>query len=98
MIAQQMTERLTSLTPTHLQVIDESEAHRGHGGYRDGGESHFRIVMASPAFAGLSRVARHRLVHATLGDIVPRIHALALDLTESDPVSAPGLAAPGTAP
>ncbi|ODT61688.1 MULTISPECIES: BolA family protein [Paracoccus] len=83
MIADQMTERLATLQPTALQVLDESEDHRGHSGFRDGGESHFRIVMASPAFVGLSRLQRHRLVHATLGDIVPRIHALALELSES---------------
>ncbi|TJZ93475.1 BolA family transcriptional regulator [Paracoccus gahaiensis] len=83
MIADRMTERLTALTPTRLEVIDESEGHRGHAGFREGGESHFRIRMASPAFAGLSRIARHRLVHATLGDIVPQIHALALELSES---------------
>lgn len=64
-------------------MIDESESHRGHAGFREGGESHFRIRMVSPAFAGLGRVQRHRLVHRTLGDIVPRIHALALELAES---------------
>ena len=83
MIADEMTRRLETLTPTALQVIDESESHRGHAGFREGGESHFRVVMESPAFAGLSRLERHRLVHATLGDIVPRIHALALELSES---------------
>lgn len=83
MIADEMTRRLETLTPTTLQVIDESEGHRGHAGFREGGESHFRVVMESPAFAGLSRLERHRLVHATLGDIVPRIHALALELSES---------------
>ena len=83
MIADEMREKLTGLAPSQLEIIDESESHRGHGGWREGGETHFRIRMASPRFAGLSRVARHRLVHQTLGDIVPRIHALALDLGES---------------
>ena len=83
MIADKMAERLAGLNPTLLEVIDESESHRGHSGFREGGETHFRIRMASPAFAGLSRLQRHRLVHATLGDIVPQIHALALELTES---------------
>lgn len=81
MIADEMKARLETLGPTRLEVIDESEQHRGHGGWREGGQTHFRVVMAAPTFAGLSRIARHRLVHATLGDIVPRIHALALDLT-----------------
>ena len=83
MIADEMREKLNGLAPTQLEIIDESESHRGHGGWREGGETHFRIRMASPRFAGLSRVARHRLVHQTLGDIVPRIHALALDLGET---------------
>ena len=82
-IAQEMQARLAALEPSRLEVIDESEQHRGHSGWRDGGQTHFRIRMASPAFVGLDRVARHRLVHRTLGDIVPRIHALALDLAEA---------------
>lgn len=82
MIADEMRARLSALEPTRLEVIDESEAHRGHGGWRDGGETHFRIRMASAHFAGRARLERHRLVHRTLGDIVPRIHALALDLSE----------------
>ena len=83
MIADEMRDRLAALNPSRIEVIDESESHRGHGGYREGGQSHFRIRMASPAFTGLGRVERHRLVHKTLGDIVPRIHALALDLAEA---------------
>lgn len=82
MIADEMRERLGKLQPTRLEIIDESEQHRGHGGWREGGETHFRIRMASPEFAGLSLVARHRLVHRTLGGIVPRIHALAMELAE----------------
>ncbi|WCR10123.1 BolA family transcriptional regulator [Paracoccus stylophorae] len=83
MIADEIQDRLATLSPTRLEVIDESEAHRGHAGYREGGQSHFRIRMASPAFAGIGRVQRHRLIHNTLGDIVPRIHALALELSDS---------------
>ena len=83
MIADEMREKLTELAPVQLEIIDESESHRGHGGWREGGETHFRIHMTSPRFDGLNRLARHRLVHQTLGDIVPRIHALALELGES---------------
>ena len=83
MIADEMREKLTELAPLQLEIIDESESHRGHGGWREGGETHFRIRMTSPRFDGLNRLARHRLVHQTLGDIVPRIHALALELGES---------------
>lgn len=80
-IADEMAERLAELDPTRLEVIDESESHRGHGGWREGGQTHWRIRMASPRLAGLSRIEQHRLVNRTLGDIVPRIHALALELT-----------------
>ncbi len=83
MIADEMHKRLTKLQPSRLEIVDESENHRGHGGWREGGETHFRVRMASAQFAGLNPVARHRLVHRTLGDIVPRIHALALELAES---------------
>ena len=80
-IAEEMRQRLAELQPTQLEVIDESEQHRGHAGWREGGQTHFRIRMASPRFQGLGRVDRHRLVNRTLGDIVPRIHALALELS-----------------
>lgn len=83
MIADEMHQKLTQLQPTRLEIIDESEQHRGHGGWQEGGETHFRVILSSGQFAGLSRIARHRLVHSALGDIVPRIHALALELSES---------------
>ncbi|MGY6548842.1 MAG: BolA family protein [Roseinatronobacter sp.] len=67
--------------PTVLQVVDDSESHRGHGGWKDGGETHFNVRIHSEAFAPMSRVERHRAVHAALGrDLVARIHALALDI------------------
>jgi BolA protein len=67
--------------PTALDVVDDSESHRGHGGYREGGESHFNVMIRAADFAPLSRIARHRAVHAALGaDLVGRIHALALDI------------------
>ncbi|MGB3316627.1 MAG: BolA family protein, partial [Albidovulum sp.] len=59
----------------------ESERYRGHGGYREGGESHFRIVIRSSSFAGMSRIERHRTIHRTIGPDIPgRIHALAMDV------------------
>ena len=80
-IAEEIHERLVGLGPTRLEIIDESSQHHGHAGWREGGQTHWRIRMASPAFAGMSRVDRHRLVNRTLGDVVPRIHALALELS-----------------
>ena len=53
MIADEMRKRLAELQPSRLEIIDESESHRGHAGFREGGESHFRIRMASARFAGL---------------------------------------------
>lgn len=71
----------SAFAPAHLEVIDESEQHRGHGGWREGGETHFRVVMRAQAFDGLSRLARSRAVHAVLRDeLATRVHALALDL------------------
>lgn len=82
-VTEQITARLTeAFAPVSLTVTDESERHRGHAGYREGGESHFRVAIAAPAFADMSRIERHRAIHAALGaDLVARIHALALEVS-----------------
>ncbi|HET9069215.1 MAG TPA: BolA family protein [Amaricoccus sp.] len=68
--------------PEHLEVIDESEAHRGHAGWREGGATHFRVVMRASALAGLSRVERSRAVHRALAaELAGGVHALALELS-----------------
>jgi BolA protein len=68
-----------TLIPTALEIVDESALHAGHAGARPGGETHFRIRIASAAFEGLSRVARQRQVHAVLADeLHTQIHALSL--------------------
>ena len=72
-----------ALQPTHLEVVNESHKHAGHAGDDGSGESHWHVIVASPDFAGKSRIARHRLVHAALGDATDRIHALSLDLSEA---------------
>ena len=80
-VAAEITKRLTeALGPTHLQVIDDSEKHRGHGGYNpNAGESHFTVHIESPAFTGLSRVERQRAVNSALADLLKeRVHALAI--------------------
>lgn len=67
--------------PSHLEIIDDSESHRGHAGFREGGETHFKVAIKSPAFNELNRIARHRAVHSALGkDLVGRIHALELKI------------------
>ncbi|MEH7827198.1 BolA family protein [Gemmobacter denitrificans] len=63
-----------------LEIQDDSEKHRGHGGWREGGETHFNITLRAPELAAMTRVARHRAVHRALGDLTTRIHALALDI------------------
>lgn len=70
--------RLASLEPQDLRIIDESHLHAGHAGNRDGA-NHYRVIIASPRFKGLSPVARHRLVYDCLDDLMPfPIHALAI--------------------
>ena len=79
MIADEMREKLTGLAPSELEIIDESESHRGHGGWREGGETHFRVDIVSEAFVGKSRLERHRLVNAALAqELAERVHALAI--------------------
>ncbi|MBB97214.1 MAG: BolA family transcriptional regulator [Rhodobacteraceae bacterium] len=81
-VTAEIRDRLTrAFAPTSLDVVDDSESHRGHGGYQEGGESHFIVAIRAPGFEGQSRLARHRAVHAALGeDLIGRIHALALDI------------------
>ena len=73
------------LKPTLLEVIDESAAHAGHAGANaQGFGSHFRIRIASPEFAGKSRVARHRLVYDAMQNFIDQgLHALAIEIVES---------------
>jgi BolA protein len=69
--------------PRLLEVVDDSESHRGHAGFQEGGESHFNVVIESEKFKDLSRIARHRAVHAALGkELVSEIHALALTIRD----------------
>jgi BolA protein len=79
-VAAQMIERLTAaLSPTRLVLDDQSEQHIGHAGHDARGESHFALIIESPAFAGLSRIDRQRKVYAALGDLMhDRVHALTI--------------------
>lgn len=74
-------ERLmVALEPTRLDVINESHLHAGHRGSPGTGDSHFRVLIVSPKFSGLSRVARQRLVNQALADLIGKpIHALAME-------------------
>jgi BolA protein len=65
--------------PESLTVVDESHLHAGHAGSRPGGETHFRVFIVSAAFAGKSRVERHRVVNETLAEeFASQVHALAI--------------------
>ena len=81
-LADEMHARLNAaFSPRRLEIVDDSERHRGHAGFQEGGESHWRVTIEAEAFAPLTRIARHRAVHDALGaDIVGRIHALELKI------------------
>ena len=69
-----------ALHPGFLEVDDESHLHAGHGGWREGGETHFRVRVVAEAFNGKSRLERHRIVNALLAaELRGGVHALAID-------------------
>lgn len=80
--AQKIQEKLeTALDCAEIHVRDQSHLHEGHAGAKPGGETHFKVVLVSPNFTKLSRIQRHKLVHAALEDeLNMQIHALTLDL------------------
>ncbi|MCC5993463.1 MAG: BolA family transcriptional regulator [Rhodobacteraceae bacterium] len=82
LIRDQIEDRLhAAFAPSRLEVVDDSESHRGHAGWREGGQTHFNVLIRAAQFGQMSRIARHRAVHQALGaDLVGRIHALALDI------------------
>jgi BolA family transcriptional regulator, general stress-responsive regulator len=79
-VATEMLRRLDStLSPSRIELVDDSQQHRGHGGYNPAGESHFRLRIESPVFAGKNRVQRQRMIYAALGDLMrERVHALSI--------------------
>jgi len=79
-MAERIEAKLTeALAPVRLAVRDDSQQHAGHAGYREGGETHFHVTVVSPAFAGLTRVARQRRVYEILAaELAERVHALQL--------------------
>jgi BolA protein len=85
-VADTIADKLNrAFAPESLDVVDESERHRGHAGHRPGGESHFRIYIVAQAFKGKSRLERHRMINATLAaELAGGVHALAIH------ASAPG--------
>ena len=79
-IAAEIEKRLAAaLTPVRLEVVDDSEKHRGHAGHDPRGESPFTVTVVSTAFEGQNRVARQRMVNSALAELLrDRVHALAM--------------------
>ena len=73
------TKLMIALEPTRLDVVNESELHAGHRSSPGTGESHFRLIVVSPRFSGMSRVNRHRLINEALAEeLAGGLHALAI--------------------
>lgn len=75
-----LTKKLTeAFGPESLNILDESDRHRGHAGWREGGETHFRVYIVAEAFRGKPRIERHRMINAALAqELAGSIHALAI--------------------
>ena len=79
---QQIEDALqAAFSPSALEVVDDTESHRGHAGFTEGVESHFNVMIRADAFKDMSRIGRHRAIHTALGpELIASIHALALDV------------------
>lgn len=85
-VAAAMREKLAALSPESLEILDESGAHIGHAGARDGG-GHYRLIIVAGAFSGLPLQRRHRLVYDALGAMMHKeIHALAIKAYAPDEI------------
>lgn len=85
-VEDQIREKLTrAFAPVALEIVNDSHRHRDHAGSPGTGESHFAIKVVSAAFAGKSRVERHRMVNAALADeLAGTVHALAITALAPD--------------
>jgi len=79
-LAEKMRTKLVAeFNPQHIDLIDDSEKHRGHAGHREGGESHFRLSIVSAQFEGQSRLERQRAInHVLREELVDLVHALSI--------------------
>lgn len=79
-VADTIAAKLNSVfSPSRLEVVDDSHRHQGHAGHREGGESHFNLLIEAQAFAGKGRVARQRLIFAALAEeMAGPVHALSI--------------------
>lgn len=78
-VADDIKDRLSALSPSRLELLDESAKHAGHAGARPGGNTHWKLTIVSAAFTGNSTVARHRMIYDALGELMQEpIHALSI--------------------
>ena len=88
-VAESIRQRLASLDPERIELVDDSERHRGHAGWRQGGGTHWQLVIVSPRFTGQSTLTRHRMVYRALGELMhDPIHALAITARAPDETGA----------
>jgi len=84
-VASEIKSRRAALDPVAPDFVDESAQHAGHSGSRPGGQTHWRLSIVSPRFAGQPTVARHRMVYQALGELMQNpIHALAITARSPD--------------
>lgn len=84
MLLEEIRHRLAALQPSIVELEDESARHAGHAGAAAGG-GHFKLYIVARIFAGQSKLARHRTVYDTLGNLIPhRIHAISIDARTPD--------------
>ena len=84
-VEQAIRERLESLSPSTVDLRDESGQHAGHAGARPSGGSHWQLTIVAEAFRGKTPVARHRMVYEALGDLMKTdVHALKIEAFEPD--------------
>ncbi|MDD2932441.1 MAG: BolA family transcriptional regulator [Methylotenera sp.] len=82
-LADEITNRLQTLAPITLNLMDDSALHAGHKG--NGGGAHFTLKITSSHFCGKSQIMRHRLIYQTLTDLMPhKIHALSIEAIAAD--------------
>ena len=79
-VGREILNKLTQAFPdAELSLEDQSHLHAGHAGARPEGETHFKLQAVASAFAGKSRIERHRMINSVLRDeLSGRVHALAI--------------------
>ncbi len=88
-VADEIKMCLSALSPTRLELLDESAKHAGHTGAAPGGNTHWKLTIVSAAFAGKTTVARHRMIYEALGELMQNpIHALSISAKAVEEIDA----------